>query len=98
MFLAKMIESKLSDGFTICEVNGEQTPVEYTPSIHDEYFTPPQRDCYPVTTRSKSKPQENPNATDSQETKITGENEVVFGYNSQAKPLSLMDPKLTRHH
>ena len=54
VFLAKMIESKLSDRFIICEINREQTPIEYTPSVHNEYFTPTQRDCYPVTTRSKS--------------------------------------------
>ena len=43
MFLARMIENEMSDGFIICEVIGEQTPVKYIPSIHDEYFMPTQR-------------------------------------------------------
>ena len=93
VFLTRMIEDEMNDGYIICEVNGEQTPIKYTPSIHNPHFMPAQRNCYPVATRSKSKGQEENSTTAVHETNIAGEEEVVFEYNNQAKPSLLTDPK-----
>ena len=74
MFPARMVEDKLNDGFIICKINGEQTHIEYTPSVHDQHIN-----CYPVTTGSKSKGQEGgPKIPAPRETDITGEKKVVF--------------------
>ena len=37
-YLTKAIKDEIGDGWLVCETNGEQTPIEYIPALHDEYF------------------------------------------------------------
>jgi hypothetical protein len=48
VFLTSLIEDELHEGFIICEVNGEQVPIDYVPILHDEFFAPVYVSCYPV--------------------------------------------------
>ena len=66
-YLTKVIKDEIGDGWLVCETDGEQTPIEYIPAVHDEYFDAVPISCFPVTTRSttsrESSP-ENQDATD----------------------------------
>ena len=39
VFLSQLIKDELTEDFLVCEVNGEQVPIDYVPIQHDEYFS-----------------------------------------------------------
>ena len=100
VFLSQLIKDELTKDVLMCEVNGEQVPIDYIPIQHGEYFSRMNVSCYPVQTQA-SKRGDNIELRDSDtihqrsnQGRQTPNSPAPNGYNNQAKSSLDIIPKI----